>query len=169
MDYVTEKVKEFQVIGLERKFSYDTSYQEIPKFWNEFLETYMKPIGSGKAPAEAFLQAIQDNNIGEYGICLDTSEKDGTFRYLIAGNYQGKDVPEGMVLYTFPDMEWVKFSCTGPLPGALQSVNTKIFQEWLPNNQEFDIAMSANIEWYSCGDCSGQDYRSGIWIPVKRK
>lgn len=40
-----------------------------------------------------------------------------------------------------PDMEWAKFRCVGSMPGALQSVNTKIFKEWLPGNREYKIAM----------------------------
>ena len=168
MDYVTETVKGFKVIGLAREISYETSYQEIPEFWNEFCKTYMKPLFIQENKAE-IQQAISDNHIGEYGICIDSPRKAGSFRYLIAGAYQGKTVPKGLILYEFPDMEWLKFSCTGPLPGALQSVNTKIFHEWLPNNQDYDIAMDANVEWYSDGDTSALDYRSEIWIPVKRK
>ena len=169
MDYVTENVKGFQVIGFEKEISYDTSYKDIPEFWDEFCKKYMKPRMDQKKPEGEIQQAIHDNGIGEYGICYDTSNKDGVFRYLIAGAYRKGAVPEGLTLYTFPDMEWVKFSCTGPLPGALQSVNTKIFHEWLPNNQDFEIAMDADIEWYSEGDTSSQDYKSEIWIPVKRK
>lgn len=62
-----------------------------------------------------------------------------------------------MVLFTFLDIEWAKFNGTGLMPSALQSVNTKIFQEWLPNNPEFEIAMGANIEWYFPGRyrCAG--------------
>ena len=59
-------------------------------------------------------------------------------------------------------MEWAKFLVTGPIPAALQTVNTKIFREWLPNNPEFEIAMGANIEWYSKGDISSQDYEAAI-------
>ncbi|MBT9775999.1 helix-turn-helix domain-containing protein [Clostridium sp. MCC353] len=168
MDYVTEKVKGFQVIGFEREISYETSYQDIPKFWDEFCRMYMKPLFSQEEHRE-IQQAISNYNIGEYGICIDSPQKGETFRYLIAGAYDGKTVPDGLVLYEFPEMEWMKFRCTGPLPGSLQSVNTKIFHEWLPNNQEYDIAMDASIEWYSEGDTSAADYRSEIWIPVKRK
>ena len=78
-------------------------------------------------------------------------------------------MPEGLTVYRFPDMEWAKFRCDGPMPAALQTVNTKIFKEWLPNNAEFEIAMGANIEWYSKGDITAQDYEAAIWIPVKRK
>jgi AraC family transcriptional regulator len=42
-----------------------------------------------------------------------------------------------------------KFKCTGPIPGALQSVNTQIFNEWLPGNQYYDISSGINIEWYT--------------------
>ncbi|MDC7286118.1 hypothetical protein NXH56_09190, partial [Bifidobacterium thermophilum] len=59
--------------------------------------------------------------------------------------------------------------CIGAMPGSLQSVNTRIFQEWLPKNKEYEIAMEANIEWYSKGDISASDYESAIWIPVKKK
>jgi AraC family transcriptional regulator len=55
------------------------------------------------------------------------------------------------------------------MPGALQSVNTKIFKEWLPGNPDYEIATGMNIEWYSSGDCSSYDYESEIWIPVKKK
>ena len=62
-----------------------------------------------------------------------------------------------------------KFKCTGPMPGALQSVNTQIFNEWLPGNQYYDISAGINIEWYTMGDCNASDYESQIWIPVNKK
>ena len=91
------------------------------------------------------------------------------FRYLIAGKYEGGEITDGMTVYTFPEMEWAKFPCRGPLPGALQSVNTKIFNEWLPGNHEWEIALPANMEWYACGESDAADYQSAIWIPVKKK
>ena len=78
-------------------------------------------------------------------------------------------MPEGMKIFDLPELEWAKFMCTGPMPGALQSVNTKIFRKWLPNNPEYEIAMGVNIEWYFEGDTRAADYKSAIWIPVKRK
>lgn len=32
---------------------------------------------------------------------------------------------------------------------------------------EMELAMIANIEWYSQGDTNSDDYESGIFIPVK--
>lgn len=169
MDYVVEKMEGFKVIGFERDFTFDGGYQEIPKFWDEFCEKYLKPLSESGKPGNEVEQVICDCMIGEYGVCIDDIGKDGKFRYLIAGTYKGGEVPKNMTVYEFPDMEWAKFCCTGSMPGALQSVNTKVFKEWLPGNPQYEIAMGMNIEWYSKGDISAPDYESAIWVPVKKK
>ena len=157
------------MIGFEKDFGFDNSYKEISEFWNEWSAKYCQPLMTKEKPETEIEETICNCCVGEFGVCIDDMGDQGKFRYLIAGKYTEGEVPEGMTVYEFPDMEWAKFRCTGPMPGALQSVNTKIFQEWLPNNQEYEIAMGANIEWYSNGDMSSIDYESGIWIPVKRK
>lgn len=169
MDYTVEKMKGFKVIGYEREFSFDTSYQEIPGFWDEICNSKLVELFSGKTPESEEEKTICNCCIGKYGVCIDDIGG-GKFRYLIAGDYAGGEIPDGMKVFAFPDMEWAKFSCRGPMPGALQSVNTKIFNEWLPGNTEYEIAMGANIEWYSPeGDMSDVDYETQIWIPVRRK
>ena len=169
MDYVVERMEGFQVIGFGREFTDGAAYQEIPRYWDEFSEKYLERLFAGGGPRDDVDRAVCENMVGMYGVCLDDLGRGGTFRYLIAGPYRGGVVPEGMELFTFPDMEWAKFRCVGPMPGALQSVNTQIFREWLPGNHEFEIAAGANIEWYGEGDPSSPDYESAIWIPVKRK
>ena len=47
---------------------------------------------------------------------------------MIAGRYKEGPVPEEMKLFAFPKHEWAKFKCLGPLPTALQDLNTKIFR-----------------------------------------
>ncbi len=169
MDYIVERMKGFKVIGFEREISFDSGYSEIPKFWNEFCEKYMKPLQNSENPQTPEEQTIADCRIGEYGVCIDDIGKDGKFRYLIAGTYRGGDVPDGMTVYELPDMEWAKFKCIGPMPEALQSVNTAVFRDWLPNNPNYKIAMGVNIEYYFMGDTSSPDYESAIWVPVERK
>ncbi len=168
MDYVVEKMTEFKVIGFEREFSMNDAYEKIPQFWGEFAKQYLKPLPASNDPQTEIERAVCDCCIGEYGVCIDDIGKDGRFRYLIAGIYHGGEVPEGLTLFEFPDMEWAKFRCVGQMPGALQAVNTKIFKEWLPGNTEYKIAMGANIEWYAKGDESLPDYESGIWVPVEQ-
>ena len=48
---------------------------------------------------------------------------------MIAGEYKGGDIPKRMEVYEIPALEWAKFKCVGPMPEALQTVNTRIFNE----------------------------------------
>ena len=163
------KKSPFKVIGFQREFTYEKAYAEIPRFWDEIFGKYFSGICAGKAPANELEKAAVENCIGEYGVCIDDIPG-GRFRYLIAGRYTGGNIPEGLTVYEFPEGEWAVFECTGKMPEALQSVNTRVFREWLPNNPDFAIHGNANIEWYDCkGSKDDPDYHSAIWIPVKRK
>lgn len=170
MDYKITPMFPFKVIGFQREFDMETSYTEIPKFWDEICSKYAANVYAGNEPANPFEKAIVDNCIGEYGVCIDDLGGN-KFRYLIAGKYTGGDVPEGMVLYEFPRNDWAVFNCIGPNPQALQSVNTAIFRDWLPGNPDYELCGNATVEWYDCvnGEQSDPDYHSAIWIPVKKK
>lgn len=168
MDYIVERMPALRLIGFARRVNAEMSYTEIPEFWDEVYEKHLAPLLAGKQPETGLERAICDCRVGMYGLCIDHDGAD-SFQYLIAGDYNGVDVPEGMSVYELPAMEWAKFLCKGPLPSALQSINTKIFREWLPANAEFDLAFGANIEWYAPGDPKDPDYESAIWVPVKHK
>lgn len=168
MEFRIEKKESFKVIGFRRTFSNDTSYADIPAFWDEIREKYLSGVWSGKAPGNEIEQAAVDNGIGEFGVCIDDLGAD-RFNYMIAGEYKGGAVPEGMEVYEVRQADWAVFDCKGPMPESLQSVNTKIWSEWLPGNPEFELCGNAVIEWNGDGDTSSEDYRSAIWIPVKRK
>lgn len=170
MEYTISSMFPFKLIGFQKIFDTETSYAEIPRFWDEICEKYADSVYAGNEPANPYEQALVDNCIGEYGVCIDDIG-DGRFRYLIAGKYTGGKIPEGMVLYEFPRGEWAVFNCVGPLPAAMQNVNTRIFSEWLPGNPEYEISGNANVEWYDTvnGEKTDPDYHSAIWIPVKRK
>ena len=97
MDYKIKSMAGFKVMGFTREFDAETSYTEIPKFWGEICKKYEKEIA--------------ENIIGEYGVCID--DLDGSkFRYMIAGLYNGGEVPEGMSVYELPDFDWAVLEAT---------------------------------------------------------
>lgn len=170
MDYTVEKQAAFKVIGFSKEFSFDTSYAEIPKYWDEIFKKYETNLFAGNAPANEVEQAVFDNRIGEFGVCIDDIGKDGKFHYMIAGRYMGGNIPDGMEIYELPEAQWAKFKCIGAMPESMQIVNKQIWNEWLPGNSEYELAGKYNIEWYSsAGSTQDADYQSAIWIPVKRK
>ena len=69
-------------------------------------------------------------------------------------------MPDGLDVWEVPENTWAKFNSSG----ALQRVNTQIFNEWLPGNPEWEFAANYNLEIYH-----GDDVHTEIWIPVKKK
>ena len=106
-----------------------------------------------------------ENGIGTFAIC---SESENGFLYWIAGLYKGGDVPEGLELYSFPASAWAIFTAKGPMPGSLQTLNTEVWQEWMPNEgRKLQANEKATLEVYSPGNPQSPDYECGIWVPVQ--
>lgn len=147
LEYRIVEKPQFTVVGLSRMFHSDTSYQEIPKFWGEVM---------GKCPL-----------MGMYGVCIDTDGKN--FEYLIADNYiPWMEIPEGCVAKVIPAATWAVFPCRGPLPQALQDVNTRMWSEWLPQCKSYRLAANMNIEMYTPPAEKPEDTYSEIWLPVEK-
>lgn len=168
MEFEVEKRESVKMIGFETQCSFENSYQELPGFWDKIRAQYCEAGPGGDPKEEEIRQVMKECGVGQYGICMD-DRKEGVCRYLIAGVYWGGAVPEGMKVIEIPALTWAKFKCTGPMPDAIQKVNTRIYKEWLPGNSEYELASDLNIEWYSQGNVAGDDYESAVWIPVNKK
>lgn len=144
MEYKIVEKAAFTIVGFSKKFSAETSYVEIPKFWDEHYEN-----GRG--------EIIK----GMFGACINCDTKE--FDYLIADMYlPWSDIPEGCVTETFPAGTWAVFPYHGKCPEALQAVNTQIWSEWLPNCKEYDMRGDYDLEVYF------DDENGEIWVPVKK-
>lgn len=168
VDYVIEKMDRFQVIGFAEKIPMERGYELCPKFWDRVKEQYFTPLWNGKHAETDLERAIMECHIGMFGVCVESEEDPSVFTYLAAGRYDGRPVPEGLEIVEIPAASWAKFRAVGPLPGALQTLNSQIFQEWLPGNGEYEVAYPINIEYYTSGE-NGPEYESAIWLPVKEK
>lgn len=151
LEYRIEEKPQFTVVGLARVFHPDTSYREIPEFWCEVMAREKCPV------------------MGKYGVCIDHGEEDKLFDYLIADNYDPqRAIPEGCVPHVIPASTWAVFPCRGPLPETLQTVNTQMWSQWLPNCKEYRLAGHYNIEMYAPPSERPEDTYSEIWLPVER-
>lgn len=149
MDYRIEEKAQFTVMGVSRKFNSETSYQEIPKFWEEHFRN-----GGGEKVK------------GMFGVCMDSRDNGSAmeFDYLIADIYDPcAEIPGGCVTRVIPAGTWAVFPCSVK---TLQDVNTKIWSEWLPNCKDYKLAGNYNIEMYTemCDDPAKQYCET--WVPV---
>jgi AraC family transcriptional regulator len=154
MEYKIEKKPAFKVMGVSKLIGYGNGYSEIPKFWDE---VFAKP---------------ENKLMGMYGVCLDDEVKGDQFRYLIADDYNKELADsENYEIKEIPSYTWAVFPCRGAMPQALQSVNTQVFNEWLPASS-YEIAAGFNIEFYTDETkyklgAQDPDYYSEIWVPIK--
>lgn len=158
MDYKIEKKEAFTVLGRSKTFPYEGAKESIPNFWREHHAS-----------------DLADKVMGVYGIDIDEKMAMDSFEYLIADPCTADaPVPEGLVKRTIPAFTWAIFPCRGPMPDALQDVNTKIYTEWLPALKEYEFAAGYCMEYYDnpmnypkgTGD---ENYYCEIWIPIRRK
>ncbi len=154
MEYRIEKKPAFKVMGVSKIIDYGNGYSTIPKFWDEVFANPTNKI------------------MGVYGVCLDDEIKGDQFRYMIADDYdEDKAKSEGYEVKEIPEYTWAVFPCRGAMPQALQSVNTQVFNEWLPASS-YEIAAGFNIEFYTDEKkypkgAQDPEYYSEIWVPVK--
>ena len=71
--------------------------------------------------------------------------------------------------FTFEAGMWAIFPVTGKLPEALQSVNTQVWDDWVPNNGTYKLRTNYNIELYGPLAENPEDQYSEIWIPVEEQ
>lgn len=137
----------FTIVGTKRPFNSDTSYQEIPKFWNEWL-------------AQGDSRPIK----GTFGVCMDMKGKD--FDYWIADLYfPWEDIPDGCETRVIPGSFWAQFPCTLK---TLQDTNTKIWSEWLPALTGYTLAGDYDIEVYLPPEEGSDECTVYIWVPLKK-
>ena len=158
MNYKIAEKESFTVLAVSKRFDYETCREAIPAFWKEHYEK-----GNGKYIC------------GMFGINIDETMGHDSFEYLIADPYHpAGEVPGGFTVRTIPAFTWAMFSCDGPMPTALQDVNTKIFSEWLPALGEYEFAAGYCVELYDAPDkypngTQDEKYHSEIWIPIRKK
>lgn len=158
MEYKIESKAGFTLLGKSKTFGYERAKSEIPEFWREHYKT-----GGGKYV------------FGMYGVSIDANMTGETFEYLIADAYNpAAEIPEGYKTLDIPAFTWAVFPCRGAMPDSMQSVNEKIFSEWLPSCRDYEIAAGYCVEMYEDpakykNGTADEKYYSEIWIPVKKK
>ncbi len=150
LDYRIVEKAPFTIVGVKRTFHSDTSYQEIPKFWDEWL-------------AQGENRPVK----GTFGVCVDMKGKE--FDYWIADLYAPwNDIPEGCETRVIPGGLWAQFPCRGPLVESMQRVNTQIWSEWLPSLKGYSLAGNYSLEFYMPPAEKPEDNVNYIWIPLKK-
>lgn len=159
MNFRIEKKESFRIVGyvIKERLDMEDCAKKIPTFWQEV---------AAKGGIDQICSLIDGTE--PQGILGVSTCENGEFnRYFIATATQ-KPCLEGMEEYLIPEGLWAIFNCVGPMPQAIQNLQQRIITEWLPTSgYEYDSA--PDIEVYTEGDQSAEDYRSQVWLPIVKK
>lgn len=158
MNYRIEKKDSFRVVGpkIHCKLDVEQNFEEIPVFWQ-------KTTQSGTIPRLCTL--LDSEPAGILGVCSCMNGKDFDYYIAVAST---KPAPEDMDEYLVPACTWSIFSCIGPMPSAIQTLQKRIISEWLPGSG-YEYANAPDIEVYFEGDQQSEDYTCEVWLPVEKK
>lgn len=165
MKYRIEEKEAFRIIGIMRRVSivFNGVNPEIASMWESLNE---KKIAALKE-----LSNVQPNGLVSASVNFSEErmeEKGGLDHYI--GVASTLDCPDGQGLAALevPASTWAVFEVIGPFPETLQNVWGRIYSEWFPSTG-FELAKGPEILWNEQKDVTVPDFRSEIWIPVRRK
>jgi len=157
MNYKIEKKEPFRIVGVKKHMEIsDENFAQVPQFWGETIQ-------SGMFGKVCMLAGREDYSV--LGVCASMNNKD--FDYYIACE-SGQPVPEGMCEFTVPASTYAIFECVGPMPTAIQELQTRVLKEWLPSSG-YEYADAPDIEVYPAGDPQSENYRTEVWLPVVKR
>ena len=150
MDIKIEKENAFSIIVKTKQFNEETSFEDIPKFWDEYYE-------------KGYQKAVPPM----LGICINNNES-LEFEYGI-GSLKDycNEIPKGFKQINIPEHLWGKFYTKGKMPSAIQKLWKEVV-DWA-HSSEYEMADNYDFECYSEGDTNSDDYVSGIWVALKLK
>ncbi len=158
MDYRIVEKDEFKVVGKSIQVSTvdGENFKEIPEFWNECNQN-------------GFCESLYPyaDELGVLGICMDYEEDKDRMRYMIAVEEPESELDFKVESRIIPSNSWAVFEVTGPMPDAIQKVWKRIYSEWFPSTG-YEHAGGPELEVYLSGDPDAEDYKSEIWIPIKK-
>lgn len=161
MNYKIVEKDAFNIIEKVTAHSTDDAVnaESIPKFW-----TKCRNDGTVKK-----LLDLTTDKTFIFGVCYGNQYQDEkTFDYSIAALCdENTEVPSGFRKNTVPARTWAVFECVGAMPNAVQDMWHKIVSEFFPASG-YTPTCELDIEAYSDGNMDSPDYRSEIWVPIKK-
>ena len=158
MNYRIETKEAFRIIGAKKRYSMDVdeNFKLIPLFWRETQQA---------GTIQKLCELMNKSPMGILGVCAGMDGSEFDYYISVASD---KPLPDEMSEYEVPACTWAIFECVGPMPTAIQELETRIASEWLPSSG-YEYADAPDIEVYPEGNQLSNDYRSEVWLPVTKK
>ena len=165
MEYSVKTIGPIRLVGKAVTVSSRNgeNFKRVPEFWEEVMKDGSFEKITGCYDGTGVLDE------GTIGACLDFSSDQEEFTYMAAVESGLEELPEGIEERLIPSLDWAVFETQGTLPGAIQNMVKKIYNEWFPATG-FEHTGGPELEIYLPPDEPGAPCtRFRIMIPVRKK
>ena len=163
MEYKVVCKDEFYIIGFKKRITLQFKGE------NHQIDSMYERLTEDKR--EKLIKINDTEPKGLISVSADISErtKEGSFldQYLAVASTHDEADDEFDVLFV-PSSDWAVFTSSGSYPDALQNTWAKIYSEWL-GSSDYELRGGPEILRSGSQDTKDKDFKSEIWIPVKKK
>ncbi|WP_404453634.1 AraC family transcriptional regulator [Virgibacillus necropolis] len=163
MNFRIEEKGTFRIIGIKKRVSviFHGVNPEIASMWKSLDgEMINKLKNLSNVEPMGLLSASTNFSEGRM------EEKGGLDHYI--GVATTKDCPDSLTQLEVPACTWGVFEAVGKFPDTLQDVWGRIYSEWFPSSN-YEQVEGPEILWNENKDVNSPNFKSEIWIPVKKK
>lgn len=161
MRYRIVEKEPFRIVGIMRRvrLQYEGVNPEIAAMW--------KDLGMEQIQELIALSNVEPKGIIQASLNFSEGRADGGSLEHWVGAATDQPCPPGFQALEVPALTWAVFESVGPFPETLQSTWARIYAEWFPSSG-YQAAEGPEILWNETDDVSSPEFRSEIWIPVRR-
>lgn len=161
MNYRIVEKGAFQIVGIKKRITmiFEGVNPQMDSMWQSLT---MEDIQELKA-----LCNIEPAGILCVSANFEERAVEGTELDQYIGVATTRIAPKRFSVLPVEASTWAVFTAIGQFPAALQDTWAKIYAEWFPSSG-YELSDGPEILWNESRDTSLPNYKSEIWIPVKK-
>lgn len=161
MQYRIVEKDAFCIVGHKKRITseFEGVNRQMDSLWQQLTPQSIRELKSLCNTEPEGMLCVSAN------FCERTTEGSELDQYI--GVATTKDVPEGWDRLWVEPATWAVFTVVGVFPKAVQDTWAKIYGEWLPSSG-YELTGGPEILWNESPDTTKPDYKSEIWIPLKK-
>ncbi len=163
MNYRIVKKEAFKIVGFKKRVPliFNGVNPEIVEMYKLLTPEIIMNLKS-LSNTEPFGMISASTNFSD-----DRMEERGELDHYIGVATTEESIDSFEVL-TVEEHTWAVFESVGKFPDTLQDIWGRIYSEWFPSS-DYQAVNGPEIVWHESPDTTKPDYKSEIWIPVKKK
>lgn len=161
MDYRIIEKDAFKIVGLKKRITL------VFEGMNHQMDSVLQSLTADKIKELKSLCDIEPKGILSVSANFSERTVEGSELDQYIGVATTKQATDKWDVLEVDAASWAVFTVVGEFPKALQDTWARIYAEWFPTSG-YELTCGPEILWNESPDTSKPNYKSEIWIPVRK-